>query len=57
MGKGYNEWSDMLSSQDIPAEVVNWENITASPEDSELSGDSEHLDADATIGDLPAEEE
>lgn len=57
MEKGPNAWSDALSVQAIPAEIVNWENIIASPEDIEPDGDSEHLDAEATIGDPPTEEE
>ncbi|UQZ35084.1 hypothetical protein C2I18_17065 [Paenibacillus sp. PK3_47] len=57
MGKGPSEWSGILSAQDIPAEAVNWYNIISSPEESEPDRDSGHLDADATIGELPEEEE
>ncbi|WP_179090436.1 hypothetical protein [Paenibacillus sp. FSL R7-0337] len=51
MDKEYYRWSDALSEQDIPAEAVNWDNIIAGPEDAGL------LDADATIGELPAEDD
>lgn len=54
MGRGPNEWIDSLSEQDIPAEVVDWENIIAVREDNGLSDESEHLDAVATIGEPPA---
>jgi hypothetical protein len=52
-----NNWSDALSEQDIPAEAVDWENIITDPEEAELSGDAGLLDADATIGELPAKDE
>ncbi|MEK3795759.1 hypothetical protein MKX42_28840 [Paenibacillus sp. FSL R7-0204] len=57
MDKEYYHWSDALSEQDIPAEAVNWDNIIADPEDAELDEDAGLLDADATIGELPAEDE
>lgn len=50
-------WSDALSEQNIPAEAVNWENIIADPEDEDLDADPGLLDAGATIGELPADEE
>lgn len=54
MEKGWNDWSDALSEQDIPAEVVDWENIVkSSDEDDELNGDSRRLDAESTIGEPP----
>jgi hypothetical protein len=57
MEKERNNWSDALSEQDIPAEAVDWESIIADPEEEELSGDAERLDAEATIGELPAADE
>ncbi|MNW60828.1 hypothetical protein D3C74_388490 [compost metagenome] len=57
MDRGRNEWSDALSEQDIPAEVVDWANIIADPDD-ELNMDAAgYLDADATIGEPEADEE
>lgn len=52
----YN-WSDALSEQDIPAEAVNWDNIIAGPEDEDLDAEPGLLDAEATIGDLPTDED
>ncbi|WP_339317313.1 hypothetical protein [Paenibacillus sp. FSL R10-2734] len=43
-----NDWSDALSEQDIPATVVDWDSIIASPETSQVS-DSEKLDAESTL--------
>lgn len=57
MDRGRNEWIDDLSEQDIPAEVVDWTNIIADPEDEELSADAGYLDAEATIGEPEADEE
>lgn len=57
MDKELNHWSDALSEQDIPAEAVQWENITSDPEDAGLDEAAGLLDAEATIGELPAEEE
>ncbi|MEK3713040.1 hypothetical protein [Paenibacillus sp. FSL R7-0333] len=57
MDKEHYQWSDALSEQDIPAEAVNWDNIIAGPEDAGLDEDAVLLDADATIGELPAEDE
>ncbi|QSF45857.1 hypothetical protein [Paenibacillus tianjinensis] len=57
MDRGRNEWSDALPRQDIPAEVVDWANIIADPDD-ELNIDAAgYLDADATIGEPEADEE
>lgn len=50
-------WSDALAGQDIPAEAVDWENIIAGPEEEGMSEEAQRLDADATIGELPAEDE
>ncbi|QUL55942.1 hypothetical protein KDC22_05200 [Paenibacillus tritici] len=57
MDKELNHWSDALSEQDIPAEAVQWENIIADPEDAGLDEAAALLDAEATIGELPAEDE
>ena len=57
MDKEYYHWSDVLSEQDIPAEAVNWDNIIAGPEDAGLDEDAGLLDADATIGELPVEDD
>ncbi|MHA6532806.1 hypothetical protein [Paenibacillus sp. BAC0078] len=57
MEKGWNDWIDALSEQDIPAEVVDWENIVKSSEEDELDGDSRRLDAESTIGEPPAAKE
>lgn len=57
MDKERNNWSDALSEQDIPAEAVDWESIIADPEEEELDGDAGLLDAEATIGELSAEDE
>ncbi|WP_159067656.1 hypothetical protein [Paenibacillus ihuae] len=57
MDRGRNEWSDALPRQDIPAEVVDWANIIADPDD-ELNIDAAgYLDADATIGEPEADED
>ncbi|NQX47387.1 hypothetical protein HQN87_18805 [Paenibacillus tritici] len=57
MDKELNHWSDALSEQDIPAEAVQWENIISDPEDAGLDEAAGLLDAEATIGELPAEDE
>ncbi|NOU83337.1 hypothetical protein GC101_31235 [Paenibacillus sp. LMG 31459] len=57
MEKERNNWSDALSEQDIPAEAVDWESIIAEPGEEELYGEAGLLDADATIGELSAEDE
>jgi hypothetical protein len=57
MDRGRNEWIDALSEQDIPAEVVDWSNIIADPDDEELSSEAGYLDAEATIGEPEADEE
>ncbi|MEK3875534.1 MULTISPECIES: hypothetical protein [unclassified Paenibacillus] len=57
MDKEHYHWSDALSEQDIPAEAVNWDNIIADPEDAGLDEDAGLLDAGATIGELPAEDD
>ncbi|WNS41234.1 hypothetical protein [Paenibacillus sp. MMS20-IR301] len=49
-------WMDVLSGEDIPAEVVDWAGIIADPGEAELSEDAGLLDAEATIGE-PVEEE
>lgn len=57
MDQQHYHWSDILSEQDIPAESVNWENIIAKADDEDLDADPGLLDAEATIGQLPADEE
>ncbi|MEK4518231.1 hypothetical protein NSS64_23325 [Paenibacillus sp. FSL H8-0122] len=57
MKKEQYHWSDALSKQDIPAEAVNWDNIIADPEAAGLDEDAGLLDASATIGELPAEDD
>lgn len=57
MDRGRNDWLDALSEQDIPAEVVDWTNIVADPDDEGLSVDAGYLDAEATIGEPGADEE
>lgn len=56
MEDGRMEWSDMLSEQDIPAEVVDWESIIAIRDDSSLD-EAPYLDAEATIGEPDEAEE
>lgn len=56
MEQRLNIWSDVLKEQDIPAEVVDWDNIISVPED-EVDADSEKLDAEDTIGEPPYMEE
>lgn len=57
MDRGRNDWLDALSEQDIPAEVVDWANIVADPDDEGLGEDAGYLDAEATIGEPEADEE
>lgn len=54
MDQERNEWINALSEQDIPAEAVDWESIVETGEDEELPENFERLDAEATIGELPA---
>lgn len=49
MRDGRMDWSDALSEQDIPAEVVNWESIITTRDDSSQD-EVAYLDAEATIG-------
>ncbi|NUU63543.1 hypothetical protein [Paenibacillus agri] len=53
MGKSWNEWSDSLSEQDIPAEVVDWNAVTSNTPENEDSADGDKLDAEQTIGEVP----
>ncbi|MFF2019294.1 hypothetical protein [Paenibacillus sp. NPDC058177] len=53
MGKSWNEWSDSLSEQDIPAEVVDWNAVTSNTPENEDSADADKLDAEQTIGEVP----
>ncbi|MFF2911833.1 hypothetical protein [Paenibacillus sp. NPDC057934] len=53
MSKSWNEWSDILSEQDIPAEVVDWNAITTNTSENEDSVDGDKLDAEQTIGEVP----
>ncbi|QQZ63526.1 hypothetical protein JI735_14365 [Paenibacillus sonchi] len=57
MEKGWYDWSDALSEQDIPAEVVDWASIVEPGEEEALTEDSGRLDAEATIGEPPTIEE
>ncbi|WP_340021612.1 hypothetical protein MHI24_21770 [Paenibacillus sp. FSL K6-1096] len=57
MDQAHYHWSDALSEQDIPAEAVNWENIIADPKNEELDAAPGLLDAEATIGEPPADGE
>ncbi|MFC3748916.1 hypothetical protein ACFORK_19590 [Paenibacillus sp. GCM10012306] len=54
MDKSWNEWSDALSEQDIPAEVVDWNAVTTSTPEHEESVEADKLDAEQTIGEVPA---
>ncbi|OKP74526.1 hypothetical protein A3842_20645 [Paenibacillus sp. P3E] len=54
MDQERNGWIDALSEQDIPAEAVDWESIVETGEDEELRENFDRLDAEATIGELPA---
>ncbi|WP_379154558.1 hypothetical protein [Paenibacillus sp. sgz5001063] len=42
-----NTWMDVLSEQDIPAEVVDWESIVKTGEDEESYDHVNPLDAEA----------
>ncbi|WP_157764242.1 hypothetical protein [Paenibacillus riograndensis] len=57
MEKGWYDWSDALSEQDIPAEAVDWASIVEPGEEEALTEDSGRLDAEATIDEPPAIEE
>ncbi|OBZ08958.1 hypothetical protein A8L34_22695 [Bacillus sp. FJAT-27264] len=53
MDKSWNEWSDTLSEQDIPAEVVDWNAVTTNTPENDVSVDGDKLDAEQTIGEVP----
>lgn len=54
MEKEQHGWYDALSEQDIPAEAVNWQGITAAPDEEELSDSAGLLDVEDTIGEAPS---
>jgi hypothetical protein len=54
VNKPLNGWIDALGAQDIPAEIVDWEAITAIDQEDTSGGEAEKLDAKHTIGEAPA---